>query len=72
MDKKIMIEVKTKICDVCDGDLETYNGHPYVSKDGKDYCPDCAYKKGIISKREWAECHGIILDVKELKCLEVV
>lgn len=72
MDKKIMIEIETKICDVCGKDLEIYDGHPYVSEDGRDYCLDCAYKKRIISKHTWAESHGIILSAKEIRNLEVI
>ena len=52
MDKLIEITVKTKYCDMCGEDVQMYNGFPYVTENGKDYCPDCAYKAGAITKKE--------------------
>lgn len=71
MTKFIQIMVENHYCDVCGEDLESYNGHPYYSEDGKDYCLDCAYKAKIITKREWAESHGILLSDRALKHIEV-
>lgn len=72
MTKIIKITVENKYCDVCGEDLQTYEGFPYISENGKDYCLGRAYKNHIISKREWAENHGILLSDRALKHLEVI
>lgn len=72
MRKTITLEIEELYCDSCGIDLETKNGFPHVSEDDKDYCLTCAYKKGIITKKEWAEAHGLYLSDRKLKWLEVI
>lgn len=67
-----MIEIEERYCDSCGEDLETRNGHPYVSEGKEDYCLTCAYKKGLITKKEWAEGHGLYISDRKLKQLEVI
>lgn len=69
---KKMIEIEESYCDLCGVDLETRNGHPYISEDEKDFCPDCAYKNGLITKKEWAHMNGIYWSDRKLKQLEVI
>jgi len=42
-----MIKIEERYCDSCGEDLETRNGHPYISEDKEDYCFTCACKKGL-------------------------
>ena len=73
MVKKIEIIAKTTYCDECGEDQQDYNGgFPRISKNGKDYCLDCAYKFGFITKKEWCENHGIIMSDRQLKSLEII
>ena len=73
MVKEIEITVKTTYCDVCGEDQHDYDGgFPRISKNGRDYCLDCAYKLGLITKREWCENHGISMTDRQLKSLEIL
>ncbi len=71
MVKDIQITVSAAFCDECGEDLHSYNGYSYVMDDGKDYCPDCAYKLKKITKKEWCNLHGIYLHDRYLKNLEI-
>ena len=59
--KYIIHEVKEYLCEKCDAPLGNHVGWPYVEKDGKFYCHDCALKEGIIDAMEWLDAHGIAI-----------
>jgi hypothetical protein len=40
------------LCEDCETELHTKQGHPYAEKDGNFYCYDCAVKRKIISPME--------------------
>lgn len=69
---KIKVEIEDMICDSCGVDIEARNGHPYASEGEKDFCPDCAYKRGLITKKEWAHMNGFYWSDRKLKQLEVI
>lgn len=72
MRKIITLEIEELFCDVCKEDLRTRDGFPFVTNNGKDYCPECAYKAGAITKKEWAHMHGLYWSDRNLKSLEVI
>lgn len=71
MIKDIQITVTTAFCDNCGEDLQIYNCFPYYEVDDHQYCPDCAYKLGHISKKEWCKINGICLNDRYLKKVEI-
>ena len=72
MIKDIEITVAAVFCDRCGKDVHRYEGWPYHEEGTEQYCPDCAYKLGKMSKKEWCRLHGICLDDRYLKNLEIV
>ena len=71
MTKDIQITVQAVYCDDCGEDVKSYNGCPYVEDNGRQYCSKCAYKRGIISKKEWCELNGIGLSDRAIEKMEI-
>lgn len=71
MIKDIQLTVSAIFCDRCGEDVHNYEGWPYVEDEGKHYCPDCAYKVGKLTKREWCNMNGIFIDDRYIKNLEI-
>ena len=71
MIKSIELTVEAVFCDVCGEDVHSYDGWSYYEDEGKHYCPDCAYKSKVISKKEWCEINGICLNDRALKSVEI-
>lgn len=49
------IPTEVVLCDRCKKDVKAYNGFPYVSTDGHDYCYDCALILGVVTPMEYVD-----------------
>lgn len=50
-------------CDGCGRNSEPQYGNPlpyFTDSAGRDFCPDCALRNGLVSAMNWFELHGVV------------
>lgn len=47
--------MEMKYCAVCKERI--YDGNPYLNYEGKQYCDECAFLKGLVTEQELCECN---------------